>query len=159
MRVLIVSLSLVMFLFACKKEEQIEMQEDMEVLELKESPVSELTEEEKRLKTADRKLGWIMQDLEVPEYKLEKLAKKGEFVSDDYIKYANELITSLKKFKEIDHPDEVLVGLGNKMLVAMGEFESSITAKNPETIKKNWEILSQACAACHKDYKKGGGGY
>ncbi|MCM8526309.1 MAG: cytochrome c [Lentisphaeraceae bacterium] len=154
------SVGLLLISFSCKEEKQEIIIDKVEVeVPAKKPEVSELSPEEKRLKTANKELGWIMQDMEVPEYKLEKLHKKGEFLSEDYLKYSADIIKNAQKFNKLDHPDEKLVGFAKDMLKAMSAFESAVASKNVEEIKTNWEALTKTCAACHKDYKKGGGGY
>lgn len=140
---------------SCKeKEEKVDP-----IAEKPKAPEVTISPEEKRLKEANKKLGWIMQDMEVPEYKLDRLLKKGEFLSDDFMKYANEVIKNARKLKEIDHPDTKLVGLGKEMLTAIDSLEAAVASKSPEKLKGSWGALTKKCAACHKDYKKGGGGY
>lgn len=154
------SVGLLLTSFSCKEEKKEIIIDTVEVeVPAKKPEVSELSPEEKRLKTANKELGWIMQDMEVPEYKLEKLYEKGEFLSEDYLKYSADIIKNAQKFHKLDHPDEKLVGFAKDMLKAMSAFESALTSKNVEEVKTKWEALTKTCAACHKDYKKGGGGY
>ena len=156
----IISLGLVFLVVSCKEQKTADSDETPKTtIVVKKNDAPELTKEEKRLKTANKKLGWIMQDMEVPEYKLDELHEKGDLLTEDYLKYSKEMIDNTKKFNEIDHPDEKLVKFANEMLEAMKGFETAISTKNKEAVKVSWQTLIKTCAACHKVYKKGGGGY
>ena len=158
--IIVIAAGFTLMAFSCKEEKTNETEPPKEITApVAKAPVKELTAEEKQLKKANKETGWIMQDMEVPEYKLDKLYKKGEFSSEDFLKYAKDISTIAKKIKDIDHPEEKFVTLASKMLAAMGNFEAAVSSKNEENIKSKWESLTKACAACHKDYKKGGGGY
>ena len=146
--------------FSCKDEESAKTNiEPVLSPQTEPSPKNTMSPEEKRLKEANKRLGWIMQDMEVPEYKLDRMYKRNEFTSEEFIKYANDVINNARKFNEIDHPDKKLVTLAKDMLKAVDGFESALTSKDEAKLKSSWETLTKACAACHKDYKKGGGGY
>ena len=83
------SILLILMTVSCKEEKQEKPQEEVEKTEHVKLPVrKKLTPEEKRLKEADKRLGWVMQEFDVPEYKLDRLHKKDEILTEDYIKYS-----------------------------------------------------------------------
>ena len=119
----------------------------------------EMTPEQKRLKEGNKRLGWVMQDLDIPEYKLDKLHKNGELMTESYIKYAIEIVKVAKTAKAVDHPDEKLTYFKNEMLAALAKYEEAFQAKDTEKIKTTWTTLKNACSACHKEYRTSSGGY
>ena len=159
---MILSLSafLVIMTVSCKEQKQQEPPAKAPAPpSVNKQPVQKLTAEEKRLKEGNKKLGWVMQDLDIPEYKLDRLHKKGELMSESYVKYAEEIIKVAKTIKDVDHPDEKLTGFAGKMLEAMTEYEAAFKSKDTEKIKTSWAALKNSCAACHKVYRKDTGGY
>lgn len=145
---------------SCKEKNEEAVNQKVEAsAPLTKSSTNEIPTEEKKLKEAVKVIGWIMQDMEVPEYKLKKLHEKGEFFTETYLKYASDIVNNAKRVSQVDHPDKKFVGLANDMLKAMSDFEAAFTSKNVEEVKSKWDALTKSCAACHKDYKKGGGGY
>ena len=153
---------LMAFLTSCseKKEEvaaETTTPEPAPVPELPAKP--EIPTKEKILKQANKKLGWVMQDLDNPAYNLDKFHKKGEFMTENYVKFATKIIAAAKTIKDISHPDEKLTGLANDMLGAMGKYEEAFNAKDTDKLKTSYEALKVTCAACHKIYKKDSGGY
>lgn len=121
--------------------------------------VPEMTAAEKALKQGNKKLGWVMQDLDVPSYKLDKFHKEGEFMTESYLKFATKIIAVAKTIKDIGHPDEKLTGLASDMLGAMGKYEEAFKAKDTDALKTSYKALKVTCAACHKIYKTDSGGY
>lgn len=154
------SVGLLLTAVSCKEEKEQFTDRKVEVTSpVKKPSESQLTPEDKRLKTAEKEIGWIMQDMEVPEYKLKKLHEKGDFFTEDYLKYATEIVNNAMRVSKVDHPDEKFVGFAKEMLKAMSGFEAAFKSNNVEDVKTKWEALTKTCAACHKDFKKGGGGY
>ena len=154
------SILLMLLTVSCKEEKTETSQKEVKATEPVKLPVrKQLTPEEKRLKDADKKLGWVMQDFDVPEYKLDRLHKKDEILTEDYVKYSSELIEASESVKDIDHPDEKLMGFAGKMLEAMATYEAALKSEDKDKVKNSWESLKNACATCHKDFRKDTGGY
>lgn len=156
-----ISLALLALAVSCKEEKK----ETAKIAVAAHAPAPTLsvkdvmTPEQKRLKEGNKRLGWVMQDLDIPEYKLDKFHKSGDLLTESYIKYATEIIKVAKTAKDVDHPDEKLTNFKNEMLAALAKYEEAFQAKHTEKIKSTWTTLKNACSACHKEYRTSSGGY
>ena len=109
--------------------------------------------EKARMVKAEHMVHEAMEMMDMPEYGLKKLAKKGLYTHKDFIAAATDMIREGRVLKDLDHPDEYFMKMNQEMLDSFVAFEAAVKAKNVEKIKANLAIVMDTCKKCHDVYE------
>jgi hypothetical protein len=109
------------------------------------------TADDVHLRRVENEVDKIMEAMDLPEYGLVKLAKKGEYTGD-FIEAGRDLIKAGSKMTAIEHPDAEFNQFSRNMMDAFKHFEKALESKDSSTIKQSWQLVQQSCVKCHDVY-------
>ena len=110
-------------------------------------------EEKRRYKKAEHMVHEAMEMMDLPEYGVKKLAKKGLYTSKDFIQASTDMMREGRVLKDLDHPDEKFMKMNQEMLDSFVAFEAAIKTKDFAKIKASLAIVNDTCKKCHDAYE------
>ena len=106
-----------------------------------------------KLKKAEYMVHEAMEMMDLPEYGVKKLSKKGMYTSKDFVQAVTDMIREGRVLKDLDHPDEEYMTMNQEMLDSFNDLEAAVKAKDIKKIKTSLVVVNNTCKKCHDVYE------
>ena len=114
-----------------------------------------LTEEQKKimLRKSEHVVDKSMELMDLPEYGIKTLTKKGDYQSKELLDAFTTLIKAGRTMKDVEHPEKQFNDFNKEMQDSFIALEKAVKAKDPVMVKKAWAVTNETCKKCHDVYE------
>ena len=107
---------------------------------------------EAHLKYVEQEVDEIMEMVDLPDWGLHKMAKKGDFTNPDFMMAIKQVHKEMSRMPTLNHPEAKFNDFTTECVESLEAFIED-AGSDKAVLKKNWLRVKNSCVSCHDVYE------